>query len=43
MPLGNIVKPLAVVVEDLLVDGLPTGYLLVNPPTQNGGSTQVRV
>ena len=42
MPLGIIVRPLAVVVEDLKVDGLPAGCILVKPTSQNGGSTQVR-
>jgi hypothetical protein len=35
MPLGNLANALAVIVEDLLVDGLPTGCILVNPTTQN--------
>ena len=42
MPLGIIVRPLAVVVEDLMVDGLPAGCILVKPTAQQGGSTQVR-
>ena len=43
MPLGIIVRPLAVVVEDLKVHGLPPGCILVKPVTQRGGSTQVCV
>lgn len=42
MPLGIIVRPLAVKVDDLNVEGLPSGCILVKPTTQKGGSTQVR-
>lgn len=42
MPLGIIVRPLAVVVQDLQVSGLPSGCILVKPVPQKGGSTQVR-
>ena len=42
MPLGIIVRPLAVIVEDLMVDGLPAGCIVVKPTAQQGGSTQVR-
>ena len=42
MPLGIIVRPLAVVVEDLKIHDLPPGCILVKPVTQRGGPTQVR-
>lgn len=41
MPLGIIVRPLAVVVEDLKVEGLPPGCIVVKPVAQKNGSTQV--
>ena len=41
MPLGIIVRPLAVDVKDLEVQGLPAGCILVKPVTQKNTSTQV--
>ena len=41
MPLGIIVRPLAVVVEDLKVADLPPGCIVVKPVTQKNGATQV--
>ena len=43
MPLGIIVRPLAVVVEDLMVDDLPPGCIVVKPVAQKNGSTSVRL
>ena len=43
MPLGIIVRPLAVVVEDLKVQGLPPGCIVVKPVAQKNGSTQVHL
>ena len=37
MPLGIIVRPLAVVVEDLKVNGLPPGCIVVKPVAQKNG------
>ena len=43
MPLGIIVRPLAVVVKDLMVEGLPPGCIVVKPVSQKNGSTSVRL